>query len=206
MNAANCYRKNQPEKALKMMIEASKIFSHMGKFTQAAKVEKDLGELFEKEEKYIDAFKHYKIAAEFYENENQKATANGFFIKCADMLAFLKKYGDATDYYEKSARQALEEKVTSYGAKEIFFKAFLCRLANCKSYDENKVEELKDFLKDYFGDDPKFEGSPEGDLCEGILDSIVKDDVKEFQKHLRGYHSIKKLDEWKSVKYIFLKF
>jgi len=151
-----------------------------------------------KDEKYVEAYKHYKTAAEYYENENQKVTANSFYVKCGDILALLKKFGDAVDYYEQSAKNCLEEKITSYGAKDIFFKAFLCRLANCKSYDENKIEDLTSFLKDYFGDDPKFEGSPEGDLSEGILDSIAKDDVKGFEKHLRDFHNIKKLNDWQS--------
>jgi alpha-soluble NSF attachment protein len=197
INAANCYRKNKPEKTLLMLTEASRIYSHMGKFTQSAKLEKDIGEIYESDVKYEEAISHYKTGAEYYENENQKSTANSLFVKCGDLSANLGQFQTAIDYFEKSATYALEEKLLSYGARDILFKAFLCRLANSKTFDETQVQDLTDTLQDYFNEDAKFESSPEGELAQGLLTSISKEDVKSYEKACKSYNNIKKLDVWK---------
>lgn len=51
---------------------AVNIYTEMGRFSTAAKLEKETGELYEKENDLENAVAHYKAAADYYEGENSK--------------------------------------------------------------------------------------------------------------------------------------
>ena len=74
--AANCYKKVEPEKAIQCLIKAAEIQRDNGKFQLAAKYHEEIGKVFEGMGKSGKAVEHYEIAAQYFRSELRNAAAN----------------------------------------------------------------------------------------------------------------------------------
>lgn len=203
-DAANCFRKKHQDDCVKALQNAVSLFCECGKFSQAAKIEKDMGEMLEKSKKYESAAHHFKLAAEYYEGENSKSTATTCLAKVAHLYGLIKKYSDAVEIYEEVADNALEDKLLSWGAKDYLFKALICRLASMKSVEEN-LGDVKTAIEDYKDKDMRFGDSRECKLIETLVAALEKEDIKKYKRELKKYDDISKLDPWKTSIFLAIK-
>lgn len=70
INAGNCLKKDNLSKSVDYTRTAVTLLAEEGKFSVAAKHQKDIAETCEKEEKFDLAMEAYEAAADFYEGEN----------------------------------------------------------------------------------------------------------------------------------------
>jgi alpha-soluble NSF attachment protein len=101
INAANCLRKAKPTEAGKLLEQAVTIFAEDGRFGMAAKQQRDLAELYEKEGDLPNAIEAYMKAARLYEGENSQSTANQCLLQAALHSAQLEKYDQAVQLYDQ---------------------------------------------------------------------------------------------------------
>ena len=80
---------------------APQIHIELGRFTSAAKVQKDIGELYEAEGDTAAALKAYEEAAEYYNAEESKSQANQILLKVASLAADASNYTRAIEIYEQ---------------------------------------------------------------------------------------------------------
>lgn len=104
------------------------MFTEIGKFSRAAKLEKDIGELYEGLGYPDDAIKHFAEAAEYFEGEGSSASASQCKLKVADHYAMTDKYDEAIELFEELASSSLGNDLTRWVIRDYLFKAGLCHL------------------------------------------------------------------------------
>jgi alpha-soluble NSF attachment protein len=195
-------RAEKIEDSKKSYEEAAQIFMDMNKLATAAKVEKEIGEMLEEKEEFAEAIPHLKRAADYFEAESQKTTANGCLLKVAHMNAALENYDDAIEQFEKSIELAVDDKMLKFQAKEYIFKACICKLA---SISDGDLDEFKNKHQDYKDQDVHYPDSFEARLIDGVVEAFEKGDIKTFQSSMRDFDRIKKLDPWKTDLFLKIK-
>ena len=107
----------------------------MGRFANAAKLEKEIGEMYENDNQSEKCIKHYQQAANYFQGEDSVAAANQCLLKVAHFTALLEKYDDAIakgytgeDYLNQIKDEEIfvlfsKLKKTSYG---ILFHMYCC--------------------------------------------------------------------------------
>ena len=100
----------------------------MGRFANAAKLEKEIGELYENDNQSEKCIKHYQQAANYFQGEDSTAAANQCLLKVAHFNALLEKYEDAIRIYEQVAQACLEKNVLKFNAKGHLFCAGILHL------------------------------------------------------------------------------
>ena len=80
------------EAAVANLRVAVSLFADMGRLSIAAKHLKDVGELYEKEEKLEASCEAYMQAADLYSGEEVSTTANNCKLKVAELSATLHRY------------------------------------------------------------------------------------------------------------------
>lgn len=170
-----------------MLMEANR-------FSSAAKIWKDVGELYEKDMQPKQAAEAYEKAATCYEAEDSKANAGAMKIKVAQLAAEAEDYKKAIEIYEQVAKQALDTNVGRWSVTSYLFKALLCQFAiSAEKHDliklENKLEKYKDMH-------PQLDGTRECKLIENCIDAFTQDDVDKYTDEVMRFDEILKLDNW----------
>lgn len=86
VDAANCFKKEDTDKAIESFKEAVILYSESGKFASAAKIEKELAELYESQMNTTDALEHYQKAADLFESEESQQSSSQCLIKVLNIL------------------------------------------------------------------------------------------------------------------------
>ena len=129
VDASNCFKKNDPNRAAQSLQSAIDIFTENGRFAIAAKHHQTIAEMYESQTGDLDkAMQHYETSAEYFRGEESHSSANKCMLKVAEYCATLEKYEKAIKIYEQCAAAALESQLLKYAAKDQFFRASLCHL------------------------------------------------------------------------------
>lgn len=109
----------------------------MGRFANAAKLEKEIAEMYEANNESEKCVKHYQKAADYFLGEDSTAAANQCLLKVAHFNALLEKYDDAVKIYEDVAQACLEKNVLKFNAKGHLFCAGILHLVRgvCYKFD-----------------------------------------------------------------------
>jgi hypothetical protein len=81
MNAGNCYKKSSPPSAISAFRAAVSNWCEAGRFNQAAKLTKEIAEMYEKDNEVVEAIDNYNQAATFFETENSKSQGNACKVR-----------------------------------------------------------------------------------------------------------------------------
>jgi len=190
VDAANCYKKNNPKEAANCLQSAIDIYTDMGRFTIAAKHHQTIAELFESQTADLDkAMQHYEQAAEYFRGEESHSSANKCMLKVAEYSATLEKYEKAIKIYETVAAASLENQLLKYAAKDQFFRASLCHLCIDALNAQHAVQRYE---QQY----PAFGDSREAKLIKSVIETLEEQDVEAFTNTVKEYDSIARLDPW----------
>lgn len=190
-DAATCWRKTSPKEAAQCLERLISLVADEGRFSMAAKHEKDLAELYEKDILDIDsAMVHYERAAELYDQENAPGSAKPCLIKLAKFAAEKGDYPKAIELYEKIAKGCLENRLTQWGSREFFFKAGVCYLA------QQDLIGTKKAIERYINMYPNFERDRECELLQKIVKAVEDFDPSAFTNAVRDYDEITKLEDF----------
>eukprot|EP00741_Cyanophora_paradoxa_P022402 tig00021463_g21628.t1 len=192
-DAASCFKKVSVNDAVNCLKQAVDIFIDMGSWTQAAKFQKEIGELYESEEQLENAIDAFQVAADYYSGEDQMSAANQCLLKIAQYSAQLENYKKAIQVYEQVAKQALDNNLLKWSAKDYFFRAGLCHLAS------GELEAAKRAVERYEQMDMGFSGTREQELLNHLAEAVEQRDLEEFTNRVYDYDQISKLDAWKTT-------
>ncbi|EFJ18019.1 hypothetical protein SELMODRAFT_233613 [Selaginella moellendorffii] len=193
VDAAKCYMKNKPQDAINALNTATNIFLEMGKLSIAAKHFKDVGELYEKEEKWQEAMESYEKAADFYQGEEVTSSANQCKLKVAQFASQLELYPKAIEVYETVAKDSMGNNLLKYSVKGYLLSAGLCHLCSADHIAiQNAIERYEDL-------DPTFSNTREHKFLKDLAEAIEQEDVEKFTDVVKEFDSMTRLDGWKTT-------
>jgi len=198
LEAANMQRKYNPATAVKTMGEAVEALCSDGKITQAARIKKQIGEIYEADKEYVLAAKHYQDAVELYQMEGENnTTTNNILLKVPELRVIAEENKEhiveAIKIYEQVASKYLENRLTAPSAKDLYFRASLLHLANADTVgSENAIEKYSDL-------DPTFGTSREAKFVKALIKAIEEQNVQAFSDECWEFNNITPLDRWKTT-------
>ena len=164
--AATCYRKTNAQQALRCYREVVSVHIDLGRFTMAAKIQKEIGELLEADGDTAAALDEYQTAADYYQAEESHSQANQVLLKVAEIAAGTKDYTRAVEIYERVAIASLDSNLLRFSVKGYLLSAGLCRLA------AGDIGAAVSALERYVGIDASFSGTREGAFLRELVSAF----------------------------------
>eukprot|EP00326_Haptolina_ericina_P014766 CAMPEP_0181196508 /NCGR_PEP_ID=MMETSP1096-20121128/15507_1 /TAXON_ID=156174 ORGANISM="Chrysochromulina ericina, Strain CCMP281" /NCGR_SAMPLE_ID=MMETSP1096 /ASSEMBLY_ACC=CAM_ASM_000453 /LENGTH=284 /DNA_ID=CAMNT_0023286281 /DNA_START=49 /DNA_END=903 /DNA_ORIENTATION=+ len=187
-NAAQCYKKTNPDQAMMLYKEAVAIQIDLGRFSTAAKLQKEIGEIAESTSDLKMAMEAFQTAADYYAGEESHSSANQCLLKVAGHATELNEYKKAIEIYEQVAMSSLENTLLKWSVKGYLLSAGLCHLAT------GKVDAITKAVDRYEQLDVTFASCREGDFLRKLATCFESDDVDTFTDTVRAYDEITRLD------------
>jgi len=188
IKAAQAYKKENLPAAIEAMEKAIKMYLDLGKFGQAAKYEKEIAELLE--EDMLGTLKHYEAAAEYFELDDQKHQASMCLAKAGDISAALGDFSKAYTIFDKIGSKSAIEPLLKWVARDYFFKAVLCLLAQ-----QDSVGAKKAILR-YSSFSPQFESSREQKFAQQLVDAFENNNIEKFTSAINYNNQISPHSTW----------
>nr|ACO15068.1 Soluble NSF attachment protein [Caligus clemensi] len=190
VDAANCYKKTDPQEAANCLNKAVVIYTDMGRFSIAAKHLQTIAEIYENDVADLDrAMQHYEQAADCFRIDESNSSANKCMLKVAQYAAQPENYERAIRIYEQVAKTALESSLLKYSAKEYFFRASLCHLCVDALNAQHAIQRYEEQY-------PAFADSRESKLIKLLLVHIEEQDIDAYTEEIKKYDSISRLEAW----------
>ncbi|CAG9532463.1 unnamed protein product [Cercopithifilaria johnstoni] len=188
--AANCYRKVNPQQAIDCLMKTAETYTDMGRFNMAAKYHCTMAEIFESEAPDMaQAMTHYQEAADFYKGEESRSSATKCMIKVAQYAAQLEDYKRAIKIFEEVATWEANHPTLKYAAKNHFFQALLCHLCS-------DLLDTQNALKRYEEISPSFVDSREYKLVNELISCLEDKNQVKFTEVVKAFDKISRLDQW----------
>jgi len=192
INAANCYKKSNVTESMGCLKTAIELYTDEGRFSIAAKHQKELAELYESSSDLENAIASYQLAADYYEGENSSSSANQCLLKVALFSAQLERFDKAIELYEQIASASVDNNLLKWSVKDYLFRAGLCHLAKGDVVSADRA------LERYQDLDATFSSQREFKFLQDITNACKNYDVEAFTTAVVEFDSISKLDSWKT--------
>jgi len=198
--AGHSYKKVNSEAAITAYRSAISSMCNAGRLTQAAKLSKEVAELYENHDTTAEdcvtlAIESYQQAAELFDMEQQKSQSNACRLKVAELCSAAMDPPDlsrAADIYDDQGKKCLDSNLLKFHAKGHFLHSILCHLANQDSVGASQAMNRYESLDYTFGE------SREGKFAASVLQSVENFDVEALATCCFEYDRITKLDPWKT--------
>ena len=197
-----CYKKSNPADAVAAYQQAVSLYTDNARITQAAKLSKEIAELYENEEIEEDDKSHIVLAIEAYEQaselfgmEDSKSAASQCLGKIAELCSAAldpPDFGRASKIYDDLGRRCLSSNLLKFNAKGYFLQAILCHLAHGDDVGAEQAQAKYESLDYTFGD------SREGKFASALVEAVKSYDVEEFSTACFEYDRISKLNPWQT--------
>ncbi|KAG8938667.1 vesicular-fusion protein S17 [Tulasnella sp. 424] len=169
------------------------LLQKLGRFRQAADREKEIGQIYWQENHDVGkAAEAYLRAADWYSQEDAKATASSCKKDTADLLVELDRGHEAIKLYDEVAQYSLGSQLTKYSVKEYWLRAGLCALAA-----QDAVSARRKF-DDYSKADLTFPSTREARFLLALIEAVERGDQEAFTGAVYEYDQVTKLDNWKT--------
>ncbi|CAI5747344.1 unnamed protein product [Peronospora destructor] len=162
-----------------------------GRFSNAAKLQKKVGEIYEQQNNKEEALEAYRQAADYFSGENQSSSANSMLLKVAQFSAELEKFEAALEIYEDIAKSSMESSLLKFNAKNHLLNAGICALA---TKDMVLVQMKWDEFQDI---DYTFADSREGRFLQQMNQSYEVFNADTFADAVFQFDTISKIEPWK---------
>lgn len=197
-DAGHCYKKDNSQAAVEAFNSAITLLCDASRLTQAAKLSKEVAEIFENgdtevEDTVIMAIESYEQAAELFEMEQQRSQSSQCLVKVAELCSAAKdppNFERAIDIYDKLGKGCLESNLLKFNAKIYFIKCSICHLANGDSVGAAGA------MQRYNSLDYTLEQSREGKFVDSLIKSVENMDPESFATSCFEYDKITKLDPY----------
>lgn len=182
-----------------------------GRLAAAAKIHRQLAEEFEGIGDREAAASHYLKASELFETDEFSKTQYSHCIcKYAELLAWggddparvrspertAESLETAAKIFESEGYKASQNNLLQYGAKDLFFKALLLRLA-LPRHDPGEFIDLQLALGRYGERNPHFATSREAQLLKQLIAAAEERDTDAFAMAVEEFDAVTRLDPWK---------
>jgi len=210
-----CYKNVDSAVAIEKYQSAISLLCDAGRLTQAAKLSKEVAELFENDEGPTDggaeggaqerirlAIENYEQAAELFGTEQSRSQESQCLAKVAELCSAAMEPPEllrAAQIYDKLGRQCLDSNLLKFNAKGYFLQSVLCHLANGDSIGASQA------LQRYENLDYTFTDAREGTFCRQLIECVENYDPEGFATACYEYDRITKLDPWKTSMLVKIK-
>lgn len=200
-NAGSCFKKSSPADAIEAYRSAIALLCDAGRLTQAAKLSKEVGDLFDSEigdennDNVNLAIESYEQAADLFEMEDAKSQASQCMLKVADLLSAALDPPDlhrASQIYENLGTKCLDSNLLKYNAKGYYLQSIFCHLANGDAIASSQALQKFENLDFTLGD------SREGKFSAKLIECVENFDSDEFATACFEYDRISKLNPWQT--------
>ena len=198
----SCYKKSNPVDAIKAYRDAVVLYTDNGRITQAAKLTKEIAELYENEQidendkSYVVlAIESYEHASELFGMEDSKSSASQCLAKIAELCSVAldpPDFSRASQMYDDMGRRCLDSNLLKFNAKGHFLHSILCHLANGDSVAAQQC------MQKYESLDYTFSESREGKFARQLTECVEGYDAEGFSTACFDYDRISKHDPWKT--------
>ncbi|KAL6926431.1 hypothetical protein ACO0SA_003921 [Hanseniaspora valbyensis] len=182
--------------ALKKGIECFTV--KMGQFRRAANYQFELGEVLELQlQDYKEAAKVYKMAGDWYLQDNALQLSNKCYLKYADLLSLQSKGDqdlfDAIKTYQTLIENNLAKNTNTWSLKDYYLKIGLLQLLLTDSVAaERTLNEAKQKLSDD-------KDCKEFQLLAKLIECYQEQDLDLMSQTLMQFDKFQKLDNWKTT-------
>ena len=166
-DAAVCYKKTNLGRAIEHYKEAVQIHIDTGKFTTAAKLQKEIAELYEAESNLSAAMEGFQQAADYYAAEDATSQQSQCLLKVAGFAAQTLDYKKAIELYEQVAMTSLESTLLKWSVKDYYLRAGICHLAT------GDIDSATRAYSRYAQCDATFESTREGTFLKQIVQACL---------------------------------
>jgi alpha-soluble NSF attachment protein len=190
IQAAQSFSKQDIHIGIDAMHKGINLLLEDGKFSQAAKYEKELAEMFETIGDLNNAIKHYEIASEYFDMEGSKATGASCREKIIPIIAVQGDYHKAIELIEKIC-DSYSSSLAKHYIKELCLKAgilYLCIPDNVGAY-----KSMDKWAAKY----SEFKGSREHQFLSQLIAAFMKEDSDMFKRAVDEWQRISSLDKFK---------
>jgi len=192
INAANCLKKTNISEASMYLKQAIEFYTDEGRFSIAAKHQKELAELYEGDMDLENAIAAYQLSADYFEGEGSGSSANQCLLKVALFSAQVERYDKAIELYEQVAAGSIDNNLLKWSVKDYFLRAGLCHLAKGDMVSAERA------LQRYQDMDATFNSQRECKFLTDLLNACKGFDVEAFTNAVVEYDTIVRLDSWKT--------
>ncbi|EGR34356.1 hypothetical protein IMG5_014780 [Ichthyophthirius multifiliis] len=195
VEAANMKKKNNTSEAIKYFEEAIQFFCKENRFGYAAKLKKQIAEIFEQDLETDLAIKAYEESADLFFAENdQSSDYYNSKIKVADLMTSKTdqqvNYIEAIKIYEQVGYKYCENKLLQGTAKNIFFKAALLYLCNDDSVGCGIA------LEKFMDSCPPFNNTRQSKFLQELIKCFDEKNMEDFSTQCYEFNQIIPLDKW----------
>lgn len=198
IEASTMQKKYNSAVAVKTMQLAIESLCTKGKISQAARIQKGIGETYEADKQYILAAKAYSDAVQLYDTEGERnTTTNNILLKVPELRIVAEEnrehVAEAIKIYEQVANKYLENRLTAASAKDLFFRASILHLAIDDTVGAaNALEKYADL-------DPTFGTSREAKFARALIKAMEDKNVQAYSDECWEFNNITPLDRWKTT-------
>lgn len=129
IQAAEMYKRVDSGKAMTLFKLVAQQSCEKQRFTRAAHMLENVGELLESESDLQGAVEVYQYAADYHFAENATARGAKMLEKIAHLYVQLGMYDRAAELFEKLGTDSLDSSLMKFGAKKHYMHAAFCLLA-----------------------------------------------------------------------------
>lgn len=190
-SAAEAMSKSNPQDSIEYFKTAIAMLCDAGRFSNAAKLQKQIAEIYEGQDNKEDALDAYKQAADYFSGENQQSSANNMLLKVAQFSAQLERYDAAMEIYESIGKASMESNLLKFNAKNHLLNAGICALAT----KDLVLVQMK--WGEYQEIDYTFGDSREGKFLQAMFQAYENFSGDAFADAVYQFDTISKIEPWK---------
>eukprot|EP00494_Astrolonche_serrata_P027378 UN27641 len=187
------------ERAQNCYIKAIHYYQDNNRFNQAGKLYEEIAKIYLEMKNVSKAIEAYEHSAECFNSDDDTSNANKRLLEAANHLATISEFEKAIKYYEKAARDSVDNNLLRWSVKNYLFAAGLCQL--CLAAETDKLDEAQDKLSTYENMSEIFRDTREVKLINACLESMMKGEVDAFSKAVQDFDEISQLDRWSLIDY-----
>jgi len=197
VEAGSCFAKsNSPLDAIDPMQKAVDNYTERGRISQVSRLYKDMAEIYEKNREMEKAIFYYEKSADACEADNKPSEKQKMLLKIATICSAGEgiecDFKKAAGIFESMGLENMNSKLGAYNAKNNFFQAALCHMANGDNVAAgNKIQSFKQA-------DFNFPSSRECLFLEQLLEAMDQYNAEDFAEACQTFDRITPLDPWKT--------
>jgi len=184
------------DEAVKCFTKAIDHYLASDRFNSAAKLQSEIGKLYEDKKIFGKAIMFYNEAIGSFESENNNIQARKVKLQVADIQAKSGEYRKAIDLYESISKDAVDDSLLRWSVKNHLLKASLCQLV--LGAQKNDMSEATKAFEKYEEWSEIFCGTRENKLVQDLKKAYEDMNTEAFQDAIFEFDNISKLDEFKT--------
>mmetsp|Transcript_19344 Transcript_19344/g.28607 ORF Transcript_19344/g.28607 Transcript_19344/m.28607 type:complete len:305 (-) Transcript_19344:10-924(-) len=202
VDASKCLKEENYLDSIEALKGALSHFEEMGQFNRAAKILKEIAEMYETNQNYEESKECFMQASNYFSTENATQSSNQCLLKVAFILS---KHIDPPDYtkaskiFEDLGKSCLSVPILKMNAKVHFLQSLLCSMAS----NDTVLVRMK--LENFKALDYSFSNSRECGFAEDLCSAVENFDSESFATVSFEFDKITPLDPWKTTLLVTIK-